>query len=221
MFAPFVSVYGSIPQHEDLLLAPASAAIASSVEAATHDAEYHAKACASGAAYDRVVTGWGAGWSACSTTCGQGTATRDRTVIHEACNGGVELALHQERECLTKVCTCTKVECKYEAHACSTYDDAVAHEYHSSTRLWDGITSTANVAGAVTGLGSNHHYGFVSKYDNYAHTDLANLADCAGPKCGLTNAFSKACGNSCISRNNVCSKPAVCSFLQRLTKRLF
>jgi hypothetical protein len=158
---------------------------------------------------------------------------RSRTVIHEACNGGAEAALAQERECMTKVivrrvhsihalfvyacpcspntkvCTCQKVECKYESHSCSSYDDAVGHEYHSSTRLWDGVTSTANVAGAVTGLGSNHHDGFTSKYDNYANTNLANLDDCAGPKCGLTNAFSKACGDSCISRSSVCLQPSV------------
>jgi hypothetical protein len=187
---------------------PLLAAIASAQKA--HDNEYYLRRCASGQpAFDRVVTGWGAGWSACSTTCGQGTATRDRTVIHEACNGGYELPLHQVRECMTQVCTCTKVLCKYESHTCTHYADAVGHQYHSAAALWANVAQThrsiANVASSVdvtASVGSNQHDGFLSGFDNFAHkADTGLSAFGVGTQHGVEltkddHDFSGACATS-------------------------
>jgi hypothetical protein len=91
------------------------------IPAALHDAAEHAKQCAAGIVRNCTVDStWSDsstnfGFGACSTTCGQGIATRARDVLHIACNGGKPCPpLTQSEECMVAVCDCAKVRCKWE-----------------------------------------------------------------------------------------------------------
>jgi hypothetical protein len=110
-----------------------------------HDSARHDERCAAGDDIDcQVSVGWSFG--ACTTTCGQGTATRTRTVTVTPCNNGAACpATTQTHECMHAVCSCEKVECKFETHSCTNYQDAqTGVQYHSDTELWSGYGSAPN-----------------------------------------------------------------------------
>ena len=45
------------------------------------------------------------------------------------------------------VCECEKVECRFETHSCTNYEDAQAGvQYHSDTKLWSGNGNDGHVA---------------------------------------------------------------------------
>jgi hypothetical protein len=82
------------------------------------DAVRFAEECGAGRTVDCTVTSeWSTppnfGFGPCSTTCGQGTSTRTRSVIHAACNNGKPCPpLTQTDECMARVCECEDVHCK-------------------------------------------------------------------------------------------------------------
>jgi hypothetical protein len=165
-----------------------------------HDSARHDERCAAGDNIDcHVEEGWSFG--ACSTTCGQGTATRTRAVTVTPCNNGAACpATTQTRECMHAVCMCEKVECKFETHSCTNYQDAqTGVQYHSDTELWSGYGNApnSNVAAANAMVatptsatarhtsivdrdtrGSTGNAGFTSAFDN--RHDEVNAATCDG-----------------------------------------
>jgi hypothetical protein len=45
------------------------------------------------------------------------------------------------------ICSCEKVECKFETHSCTNYEDAqTGVQYHSDTKLWSGYGNDGHVA---------------------------------------------------------------------------
>lgn len=108
-------------QTSSALAVLAALSATSAIPAALHDAAEHGKQCAAMILRDCTVDStWSDvasnfGFGACSTTCGQGTATRTRAVLHSACNGGAPCPpLTQSEECMVAVCDCAKVRCKFE-----------------------------------------------------------------------------------------------------------
>jgi hypothetical protein len=132
------------------------AALASSAEVAPHDDARHAEECLAGTKLDCVVSSeWSVppsfGFSACSTTCGQGLSTRIRSIIHDACNGGqVCPALSESVECMHQVCTCDTVACKYETHSCTTSNSEVQTAYLQAGNTGFGVCGP--VTDGVCGL---------------------------------------------------------------------
>jgi hypothetical protein len=111
---------------------------------ASHDQLRHDEQCAAGAKIDcSVDSSWSIapdyGWSECSEPCGQGTATRTRKIIFNACNGGGPCApTKQTEECMKRVCDCEKVACKYvTGHTCMAYGDANDNTYSTHGELQD------------------------------------------------------------------------------------
>jgi hypothetical protein len=86
-----------------LLVACGLAAEEADMAVRQHDFAYYQDLCDTFMPVNCVVTtAWAFG--PCSTHCGQGTSTRSRTVIHDACNGGLPCPLLvQTEECMKKV----------------------------------------------------------------------------------------------------------------------
>ena len=136
-----------------------------------HDPVQHQDRCDDGVERPCVVsTGWD--WSACSVTCGEGIIRRDRTIVHEPCNGGMACPdLHQNRACLVVVCECEKVVCSYDQqHTCGEYTDAAGNTYHSVDYLHGNKKLDPNDVMDAEHRKANTN-AFVSKYD----TDAVDL----------------------------------------------
>ena len=191
-----------------------------------HDSARHDERCAAGENIDcHVEEGWSFG--ACSTTCGQGTATRTRAVTVTPCNNGAACpSTSQTRECMHTVCMCEKVECKFETHSCTHYQDAqTGVQYHSDVELWSGYGNAPNgnvaAANAMVATptsatarhtsivdrdtrGSTGNAGFTSAFDN-RHDEVnaatGNVNYGAGDQHGIVTStdshyFSGTCANA-------------------------
>jgi hypothetical protein len=146
-------------------------------------------ACASNQPVDcQVDSTWSSppdyGFGSCSETCGQGSATRARQVIFDECNGGLACpALSQTEECMSRVCECEKVICKFENSTCTTYANTwgnadllyhhVDHYVHASggaLRAADNYTDYNGGyynAAQNSGLGHGDQHGMQTSTDNH------------------------------------------------------
>jgi hypothetical protein len=130
----------------------------------------HATSCTS-LERDCTVSQWSA-WSSCDQTCGEGLASRTRSVtIPNVCGGTCPEDLTRNANCMERPCDCDRVTCQKEAHSCTDYTHAGAPSG------WEGIVSSNK--------GNCHNDGF--------HNQICGHKTNAGACAALTDDTNNAC----------------------------
>jgi hypothetical protein len=105
---------------------------------------------------DCVMTAYDT-WGTCSTTCNEGTSTRQRTVISPACHAGFACqATEQTKICLSAPCKCAHVTCQYDTHDCYAHSAGepytiVNGEYHTNIGVTTQYAAGGNDADPYLG----------------------------------------------------------------------